>query len=459
MAQLVSWFVILTVLLTAMWVIQTLLYDTIRIPDIHSPAVAATPEDETGVQRSTGLRETPKEEPTPGIAYGITYDPPSIETPDRVRSTFDMAMRAYWDDNTDEALTILRELKRENPDYQPRVGESVDQLIEQVETRIRYRDSVSRAATAMAAQTATDAEMKEALDGLSEIPTTDPHFGPSAELYRQSLERRMEGLVGGADEADEDADDEELGDDEAADDDEFGDDDDDLADMALDEDGEVVEERLVPPLDGRTLLAQTKTEARRLYEEGRYADAARIYGLLRREDGLTRAQQQQSLFLERKLLRFGAAFQDGIELIEDPATIRQGIRRLEEALATDRILFRFYERLLMKEIADAHSVMALEALDRGDLVQAGEHMERGLARDAGRPAWDAVKPRVAALAMEHLDSARAGFDADPARTRRILKQIVAASPEGSPAYEEASVLLEALDRDSAAPALPAEATF
>jgi len=235
--------------------------------------------------------------------------------------------------------------------------------------------------------------------------------------------------------------------------------DDDLADLALDEDGEVVEERLAGTLDGRTLMAQAKEEARRLYQERRYKDAARIYGLLRLEDGLTKQQRDQCLYIERKLLRFGLVFEEGINLVEDPATARQGIRRLESALETDRILFRFYERLLGKQISDAHAVLAVEALGRGDLVQAGEHLERGLVRDGTRPAWDTLRPQIAAMAMEHLDRARAGLEVEPVRARRILKQVVAAAPSGSPAYEEASVLIEALDRDGTKPHLPAEATF
>ena len=145
-----------------------------------------------------------------------------------------------------------------------------------------------------------------------------------------------------------------------------------------------------------------------------------------------------------------------MNLVEDSATARQGIRCLESALTTDRVLFRFYERLLRKQISDAHAVLARDAISRGDLVKAGEHMESGLARDASRPAWETIKPEIAAMAMEHLDRARGGLDVEPARARRMLKQVVAAAPAGSPAWEEASVLLEALDRDTTAPAVPAE---
>ena len=174
---------------------------------------------------------------------------------------------------------------------------------------------------------------------------------------------------------------------------------------------------------------------------------------------VVQAQRHANLILAiEELLHFGLVFEEGINLVEDRATARQGIRRLESALATDRILFRFYQRLLRQQISSAHALLARDALGRGDLVQAGEHMELGIARDARRPAWDTLRPQIAAMAMEHLDRARSGLDVEPARARRILKQVVAAAPEGSPAFEEASVMLEALERDTK-PSLPAEATF
>lgn len=468
--QLVSWFVILTVVLSAGWVFQTILYDTVRIPEISSPAVAASPQDAAKAIRPMESRETGDESARrAAVDYGVSYSPSTQEPPDKARHLFDVAMRDYWNDNTDGALATLRILERDHPDFETPVGEGVAGLIEQVETQTRYRDAVNLAATVTAAQTATGPEMKAALEGLAEIPPTDPRYGPVAELYRQSLDRKLGTLggAGGAEDADldgldgdEDAD-ADTGADEDADadtddDDDFGDMDDDLAEMALDEDGEVVEERLAGTLDGRTLLAQGKEEARRLYQEGRYKDAARIFGLLRLEDGVTRNQRDHCLYLERKLLHFGMVFEEGMSLVEDPATARQGIRRLESALTTDRVLFRYYERLLRKQISDAHAVLARDALSRGDLVQAGDHMERGLARDASRPVWDTLEPEVAALAMEHLDRARGGLRVEPARARRILKQVVAAAPSGSPAWEEASVLLEALDRDTTAPTVPAE---
>ena len=454
--QLVSWFVILTVVLAAGWVFQTIVYDSVRIPEISSPAVAASPQDEAAVRPKKGA-PLPGEAPRrAAVAYGAAPPRPSTAAPpDKARRPFDSAMRDYWNDNTDGALATLRALHRDHPDFETPVGESVAQLIEQVETQTKYRDAVNRAATLTAAQTATGVELKEALDGLAEIPPTDPRFGPVAELYRQSLDRKL-AAIGGAAEEDDDLGAEDEDDDEDADDDDFGDMDDDLADMALDEDGEVVEERLAGTLDGGTLMAQAKEEARRLYQEGRYKDAARIYGLLRLEDGLTKNQKRQCLYLERKLLHFGLVFEEGINLVEDPATVRQGVRRLESALATDQILFRYYERLLRKQISDAHALLSRDALSQGDLVRAGEHMERGLARDAKRPAWETIKPEIAAMAMEHLDRARGGLEVEPARARRILKQVVAAAPNGSPAWEEASVLLEALDRDDATPTVPAE---
>jgi len=465
--QLISWFVIFTVVFTAMWVIRTILYDTVRIPEIASPVVAASVQDETPnavVPLSGALRED-DEDRTPAVDYGMSYSPSPVETPDKARRTYDAAMQAWWNDEDDETLSILRSIKRDHPDFEPPLGESLDQLIEQVEMQSQYSDAVSRAATVTVAQTATAVELKGALEGLARIPPTDQRFGPVAELYRQGIQQKLNSLpdpskasVGSDDEVDDDVEglDEEGADE---DEDEFEDLDDDLADMALDEDGEVVEEPLPEPLDGRTLMAQAGVEARRLYEEGRHKDAARLYGLLRREDGLTGNQRAQCRYLERKLLYFGVAFEEGIDLVDDPATARRGIRRLEGALAADRVLFRFYERLLGKQIASAHAVLALEALDRADLVHAGEHMERGLERAPHLSAWDEIKPRVAAMAMEHLDRARAGLDADAVRARRILKQVVAAAPVGSPAWEESSALLEALDRDDAKPSLPAEATF
>ena len=477
--QLVSWFVILTVVLSAGWVFQTVVYDSVKIPEISSPAVAGSAQDEGPIARTektkvSGDRGEPSD---PSFGYGMAYVPSSAEPPDKARRTFDQAMSDYWNDDNDSALTGLKTLSRDHPDFTPPIGDSVAQLIEKMETQIRYSDAVSRAVTLAATQTTTGIELKEALAGLAEIPPTDSRFGSVASLYRQSLQAKMrelgEDTEVGAPDADDADDDDDFGDDATTDDDDddaddadddddtddFGDMDDDLADMALDEDGEVVEERLHDDLDGRTLLSQAKEEAQRLYQEGRYKDAARIYGLLRQEDGLTRRQRDKCLYLERKLLHFGLVMDEGLELVGDPATTRQGIRRLESALATDRILFRFYQRLLRKEISDAHAVLARDALGRGDLVQAGEHVELGLARDATRPVWGSLKPEIAAAAMEHLDRARAGLEVEPARAKRILKQVVAAAPEGSPAFEEASVLLEALDIGGTKPTLPAEATF
>ncbi len=472
MTQLVSWFVILTVVFSAGWVFQTLLYDSVRIPEISSPAVAASSQAEAKPLQPAEAGLTGDEPPRrSAVDYSVSYSPSTQEPPDKARRTFDAAMRDYWNDNTDGALATLRELNRDHPDFETPVGDSVAQLIEHVEVQTRYRDAVNLAATVTAAQTATAPEMKAALEGLAEIPPTDPRFGPVAELYRQSLDRKLEALggAGGADDTDDaeagddaEADDAEADDDKAGgaedadEDDDFGEMDDDLSAMALDEDGEVVEERLAGAFDGRTLMAQAREEARRLYQEGRYKDAARLFGLLRLEDGLTRNQRDQCLYLERKLLHFGLVFEEGMNLVEDSATARQGIRRLESALTTDRVLFRFYERLLRKQISDAHAVLARDAISRGDLVKAGEHMESGLARDASRPAWETIKPEIAAMAMDHLDRARGGLDVEPARARRMLKQVVAAAPAGSPAWEEASVLLEALDRDTTPPAVPAE---
>ena len=465
MTQLVSWFVILTVLLSAIWVTRTILYDSIRIPVISAPAVAASAED-GAFQKQTGssrTRETDAER-RPAIDYGMSHVATPVEAPDQARTIFDSAMRAYWDDNTEGALTSLQALKRDHPDFEPTVGDSVDQLILKVETQLRYRNTVSRSATLAAARTVTGAELLEAMTDLAEIPPTDPRFGAVAELYRRNLQRKIDAIGdageddGGVEAGDPEAGADDGSDDEADDEDDALDDD-DLAAMALDEDGEVVEERPPVPLDGRTLMAQAREEARRLYQEGRYRDAARIFGLLRLEDGLTRSQQDQCLYLERKLLQFGVAFEEGMTLVGDPGGAGQGLRRLESALATDRILFRFYERLLRKEISGAQAVLARDALERGDLARAGEHMEGGLSRDPSLAVWGPLKAEIAALAMEHLDRARTGLDADPVRARRILKQVVAAAPTGSPAHEEASVLLEALDRSGETPSLPAEATF
>ena len=93
--QLVSWFVILTVLLSAIWVTRTILYDSIRIPVISAPAVAASAED-GAFQKQTGssrTRETDAER-RPAIDYGMSHVATPVEAPDQARTIFDSAMRA-----------------------------------------------------------------------------------------------------------------------------------------------------------------------------------------------------------------------------------------------------------------------------------------------------------------------------------------------------------------------------
>ncbi|MBM4372235.1 MAG: FHA domain-containing protein [Deltaproteobacteria bacterium] len=493
--QLVSWVVILAVLLASLWVVQTLLEDRIRLPALTAPTSFGALSHEPGEEQEQG----PGTPPPAGIGFepGLAPGAPGVEAPDRARAMFDEAMRAHWNERPEEAISILKDLLQAHPDFEPPLGEPVDQIITRIGTRTRYRDFVSSAATVMAARTATGSEVREALEGLAEIPPTDTGFGPVAELYRRNLEERLEelgeepapgGLPGagaegveaedgaaavgeageeGDDEAAEDDTDGEAADDEAAEEDEAPEDDDGEGDdefgemdedLARDEDGEVVQEGGTRT-DPAVRFSRARQEARRLYREARFADAARLFALLRQEGGLPRAQAEQALYLERKLLAFGAAFDEGMEAVDDPGTARQGVRRLEAALEADHVLFRYYERLLAKRIGAVSLELAAGALDKGDLAEAGEHLERGSRRAPELDGWAAVRDGVTVLAASRLETLRETLATDPDGARTVLKQIVAAAPEGSTPFTEAAALLEAMDRDADAPVLPARDSF
>jgi pSer/pThr/pTyr-binding forkhead associated (FHA) protein/tetratricopeptide (TPR) repeat protein len=442
LAKVVSWVIVLGVASMAMWVGSTLLEDRTRLPSLRPLEKESTagPSADARKQKIESLKRKSVRE-FMDREHG-TYRQPPIQVVDTTRKHFDDGMAKFWSGDLVGSLSVFEEIERDYPDFKPPFGEEMKDIIQKISDKIKYRGFIGRAVTIVSDSFATRGEVEQVLLNLRTIPLIDRDYGPSADVIRQELERRMDSkswksgktdspLEGVAPESSP------SGSDEGA----------PLAEPAHDKQvlSSATSQNDLPRSEEVAVFStEVMSKGRALYEQGEFGKSSKVFSAFAAQPNQNADVKDKAEFLKRKVKAFGIAYELGQAAFELSAA-DEAIKHLKTALAIDSQLFIYYQKKIMGQLGKSYASRTQSLISNGDLKKASAASEKGKSYSSKLPIWSKLDAQLEGLSEEQLGEAKTKLDSDPIVARRLLKDVVASSPQESSSYQDAASLLLAMD--------------
>jgi tetratricopeptide (TPR) repeat protein len=447
----VSWLIVVAVFSAGLWVGMDLYTDVIQEPVLPPTTVRSNfcPKARYGAEREARRVERLTD-----------YRAVTNNDRDVVRKYFDEAMELYWKGDLQAALTKLQTLSDSFPDYAPPFGGRLTDIQDRITRLVAFKGQLSKAFAVATDGTATRRELEEVLAGLKAIPRNDFEFGPSAELFVRELERRL---------------------DTAADDGEY----DDRGDAPLDDEGApgddtqaapeaapeaapaeaapavapeapeapvatvapaAPEAPAAPATDAAGMLRQARDRAKELYKTADFDGALNEFlACAQKVRPLDQNVYNKARYWARKMRTFDESLTEGMRLLTEDPSSAEGLALVEKAIEADRVLFRFYERLVAKQAAEGFARRAMALAESGEAKDARRALTKARSYQRNLDIYPRVEELLLAASQASFDRAMACMEGDKACAVRLLKEVIAVAPTRSRIYGQAASVLEDLD--------------
>jgi tetratricopeptide (TPR) repeat protein len=437
----ISWLIVVAVFSAGLWVGMDLYNDVLKEPVLPPASVRSNVCRKAGL----GLDREPRRVDRISDYQGVSGNDRDI-----VRRSFDEAIETYWGGDIQGALGKLQTLADSFPDFTPPFGGRLSDIQDRMTRLLAYKGQISKAFAVTTDSTATRRELEEVLAGLKTIPRNDVEFGPSAELFVRELERRID--EAGEDGSFEDNSDSPLEDDDSG--------------AALEPSGPVeapapdypaapsAEDKAEPQaevaapaaVDASAMLREARDRARVLYETADFDGALNQFlACAQKVRGLDQDVYNKARYWARKMRLFDESLTEGMRLLsQDPASA-EGLALVENAIKADRVLFRFYEKLVGKQAAEGFARRALALLESGEARDARRALTKARSYQRSLEIYARVEEGLLAASQDSFDRAMACAEGDKACAVRLLKEVIAVAPTKSRVYGKAVAVLDELD--------------
>lgn len=440
MSRAVSWIVVLLVLCGGSWVGMDLYQDVLKAPPIPANMVRQADVCK-GRNAEARVLETRR------IDQISEYQAVLPQDRDMARKNFDSAMELYWSGDVQAAVDRLASLSETYPDFVPPFGGTLSDIQDRFSKRIMYKGQISRAYAAATDSTTNRAALQDVLAGLKGIPRNDSDYGPVADLVIRELERKLDGVP-----ATDDA--QELDGEEPA-----------LEPPPEPQEAEPAEAApqsapspeaapasvgaaatrpaQVVATDAAQQFRETRARARELYETADFEGAARVlFELAQTYRHVDQGVYTKARYLYRKMRIFDQSLTEGMRLMSADPLSKDGLLLLEQALAADHVLFRFYGKIIRKQVAQSYAARAAQ------LAETGRHKDARNALDAARrkyrnlEAYAAVEKVLLSQSEKLFEEAQSCLETDRIKAWDLLSDVVAAAPAESRVFKKAVALMD-----------------